>query len=69
MPDLRHEGKVYRQLEDLQGTAIPVCLGDIDLVEWYYLDVGVRILHMLLMSWGGNLAEQDEAVNIAELPK
>jgi hypothetical protein len=70
VPDLRHEGKVYRQLEDLQGTAILVCLGDIDLVEWYYLDVGVRILHMLLMSWGGDLADEDEAVkNTPELPK
>jgi hypothetical protein len=69
VPDLLHEGKVYRQLKDLQGTAVPVYLGNIDLVEWYYLDVGVRILHMLLMSWGGNLAEQDETVNTAELPK
>ncbi|MCJ1267059.1 hypothetical protein MMC22_006944 [Lobaria immixta] len=55
VPDLMHEGRVYQQLKDLQGTAVPVCLGNIDLVDCYYLDVGVRILHMLLMSWGGQM--------------
>jgi len=54
---LLHEGGVYQRLENLQGTAVPVYLGNIDLVEWYYLDVGVRILHMLLMSWGGDMVE------------
>ena len=62
VPDLRHEGDVYRRLEKLQGAVVPVCLGNIDLTEWYYLDVGVRILHMLLMSWGGNLAGEDESM-------
>jgi len=62
MPDLLHEGKIYQRLARLQGTAVPVYLGNIDLTEWYYLDVGVRIRHMLLMSWGGNLADEDESV-------
>ncbi len=62
VPDLRHEGDVYRRLAKLQGVVVPVCLGNIDLTEWYYLDVGVRILHMLLMSWGGELADEDESV-------
>jgi predicted acylesterase/phospholipase RssA len=39
-----------------------VYLGNIDLLEWYNLDLGVRILHMLLMSWGGEAADEDEAV-------
>ncbi len=70
VPDLVHEGKVYQQLAKLQGKAVPVYLGNIDLDKWYYLDVGVRILHMLLMSWGGNLADKDEAVkDMPELPK
>lgn len=55
VPDLMHEGRVYQQLKDLQGTAVPVCLGNIDLVDCYHLDVGVNILHMLLMSWGGEM--------------
>ena len=53
---------MYRRLAKLQGTAVPVYLGNIDLTEWYYLDVGVRILHMLLMSWGGELADEDKSV-------
>ena len=54
VPDLLHEGAIYQRLGRLQGTAVPVCLGNIDLVEKYYLDVGVRIRHMLLMAWGGD---------------
>ena len=60
VPDLLHEGKIYRLLSKLQGTAVPVCLGNINLLQWYYLDAGVRILHMLLMSWGGDIADEDE---------
>jgi len=62
VPDLRHEGDVYRRLTKLQGAVVPVCLGNIDLTEWYNLDVGVEILHMLLLSWGGELADEDESV-------
>ena len=62
VPDLLHEGNIYRRLARLQGRVIPVCLGNIELTEWYYLDVDVRILHMLLMSWGGELADEDESV-------
>jgi serine/threonine protein kinase len=51
--DLRHEGKMYGRLADVQGSAIPVCLGNMDLDRIYYLDVGVRIVHMLYMAWGG----------------
>jgi hypothetical protein len=53
VPDLRHEGKMYDRLADLQGSAIPVCLGNMDLDRTYYLDVGVRIIHILYMAWGG----------------
>lgn len=51
--DLRYEGRIYRHLKDLQGSAIPVYLGNIDLEEVYFLDIGVQISHMLLLSWGG----------------
>ena len=48
-----HEGEIYRYLEPLQGTAIPVYLGNIDLVDSYPYDFQVEIIHMLLMSWAG----------------
>jgi hypothetical protein len=60
IPDLRHEGKTYQQLDQLQGTAVPVYLGNIDLVEMYYHDLGVPIIHLLLMSWGGEAIEEAE---------
>ncbi|MCJ1445799.1 MAG: hypothetical protein MMC23_006304 [Stictis urceolatum] len=53
VPDLRHEATVYAHLESLQGTAIPVCLGNIDLEHPYFYDVGVRIVHLLLLGWAG----------------
>jgi len=44
---------MYDVLANWQGSAIPVCLGNMDLDRTYYLDVGVRIVHMLHMAWGG----------------
>ncbi len=70
VPDLRHEGDVYRRLAKLQGTVVPVYLGNINLTESYNLDFGVEILHMLLMSWGGELADKDESMkDSSELQK
>ena len=57
--DLKHEGLVYRHLSEVQGELIPVYLGNISLVRPYFLDVGVRIVHMLLMSWAGEQARKD----------
>lgn len=51
--DLLHEGLVYKQLEDIQGIHVPVCLGNMDLERIYSYDCGVEITHMLFMSWGG----------------
>jgi hypothetical protein len=56
---LKHEGLVYRHLDEVQGEIIPVYLGNISLVRPYFLDVGVRIVHMLLMSWAGEQAHKD----------
>jgi hypothetical protein len=56
---LKHEGLVYEHLDKVQGDLIPVYLGSISLVHPYFLDVGVRIVHMLLMSWAGEQARQD----------
>jgi hypothetical protein len=54
---LKHEGLVYRHLNEAQGELIPVYLGNISLTRAYFLDFKVRIVHMLLMSWGGEQVE------------
>jgi hypothetical protein len=56
---LKHEGLVYQHLHEVQGALIPVYLGNISLVRPHFLDVGVRIVHMLLMSWAGEQARKD----------
>lgn len=53
VPDLIHEEHICERMKPLQGTAIPVYLGNMDLLEWYNLDFGTRILHMMFMSYGG----------------
>ena len=57
IPYLMHEGRIYDRLESLQGTLIPVYLGNIDLVTPWY-DLGVRLTHMLLMSYAGERADK-----------
>ncbi|KAM0800506.1 hypothetical protein BDR22DRAFT_962952 [Usnea florida] len=60
--DLRHEGRIYQQLRTLQGTCIPVCLGNIDCIYPYDLDIDVEIIHFLLLSWRGVALEWGEHV-------
>jgi hypothetical protein len=55
----KHEGLVYEHLDKVQGELIPVYLGNISLVRPFFLDVRVRIVHMLLMSWAGEQARKD----------
>ncbi|KAK2625378.1 hypothetical protein QTJ16_005747 [Diplocarpon rosae] len=63
---LKHEGSVYQYLDEVQGELIPVYLGNISLVRPYFLDIGVRIIHMLLMSWGGEQAQKDTMLAIGQ---
>ncbi len=56
---LKHEYLIYRHLDEVQGELIPVYLGNISLIRPYFLDLGVRIVHMLLMSWAGEQARND----------
>jgi len=56
---LKHEGLVYEHLHKVQGELIPVYLGYISLLRPYFLDLEVRIVHMLLMSWAGEQARKD----------
>lgn len=56
---LKREGLVYRHLDEIQGEIILVYLRNISLVRPYFLDVGVRIVRMLFMSWAGEQARKD----------
>ncbi|KAL9011550.1 MAG: hypothetical protein Q9173_003613 [Seirophora scorigena] len=65
IPDLQHEYRVYRRLHHLQGRSIPVCLGSIDLdIPWY--DLNVEIIHILLMSYGGEAIDQAREIQEKE---
>lgn len=69
-PHLRHEGRIYQHLFPLQGSTIPVYLGNIDLRYPYLYDVGVKIVHMLLISWGGrSLYERSPAISSSQLER
>ncbi|KAI8625609.1 hypothetical protein F5Y19DRAFT_466948 [Xylariaceae sp. FL1651] len=60
--DLEHEAAVYRRLQAVQGTSIPVFLGAIDLRSinrTYYYDHRVYIIHMTFFSWGGGVVHED----------
>ncbi|KFX93061.1 hypothetical protein O988_07000 [Pseudogymnoascus sp. VKM F-3808] len=60
IPNLRHEAVVYEQrLDSLQGEAVPVYLGSIDMVKPYslfcdYEQEKIFVVHMMLMSWSGD---------------
>ncbi|OJJ95258.1 hypothetical protein ASPACDRAFT_1883600 [Aspergillus aculeatus ATCC 16872] len=54
------EGIIYRKLESLQGFAVPIYLGDINLQGTYYTDSGREIIHISLMAWGGRALEESD---------
>lgn len=49
----RREAEVYHVLRSCQGSAIPVCLGTIDLEMIYFVHPSVCIKQMILLSWAG----------------
>ena len=51
---LRKEARMYGHMHAVQGRAVPVHLGSIDLARPFYLCSGVLIVHLLLLSWGGD---------------
>ena len=48
---------MYKRMEAIQGKAVPVCLGSIDMRRPFYLCSGVLIVHLMLLSWGGEEVE------------
>ncbi|EED11524.1 conserved hypothetical protein [Talaromyces stipitatus ATCC 10500] len=51
--EVSREAEVYEVLRKVQGLAVPVFLGAIDLDVIYFLHGAGEIRHMLLMAWGG----------------
>ncbi|KAI2786805.1 hypothetical protein POX_g09199 [Penicillium oxalicum] len=47
------EAEVYTALKRVQGSAVPVFLGAINLAQIYFVHRAGSIRHMLLMGWGG----------------
>ncbi|RAK90890.1 hypothetical protein BO79DRAFT_82035 [Aspergillus costaricaensis CBS 115574] len=52
-PVVSREAEIYQILQSVQGSAVPVFLGPIDLDMVYFLHGAGEIRHMLLMGWGG----------------
>ncbi|KAI1839555.1 hypothetical protein JX266_014235 [Neoarthrinium moseri] len=53
---LRHECQVYARLATLEGRVVPVHPGQVHLDRGYVLLGAMRVVHMMLMSWGGERA-------------
>jgi hypothetical protein len=49
---LQHENAMYDRLVDIQGTHIPVCLGNIQLIRPCHYDGGVYS-HFMFLGWAG----------------
>ncbi|KAG6106683.1 hypothetical protein E4U31_000666 [Claviceps sp. LM219 group G6] len=68
---LQHESNIYKQLEPIQGSHVPVFLGAVDLRKMnkhYWIDIRVHVVHFMFLSWGGHHVEQDEMVKL-EIPR
>lgn len=57
VPVLRKEARMYERMRAIQGRAVPVYLGSIDMTRPFYLCSGVLIVHLMLLSWGGQVAD------------
>ncbi|KAL8825179.1 MAG: hypothetical protein Q9170_007897 [Blastenia crenularia] len=63
--DLQHEGRMYQRLNRLQGTYIPVYLGNIDLVKLKWYDYCLCVVHMMLLSHAGErVSNLSDAMNM-----
>ena len=62
---LQHESVVYSRLQRLQGEVVPVYLGIVSLPKGYTFSGRVLIVHMMLMSWGGEVARAVDTPNLA----
>lgn len=61
--EVSREAEVYQVLRKVQGLAVPVFLGAIDLNMIYFRHGAGEIRHMLLMAWGGTEMGPGEKLN------
>ncbi|KAJ5111776.1 hypothetical protein NUU61_001406 [Penicillium alfredii] len=57
----RREAEAYQVLHSCQGSAVPVCLGTIDLLQTYFVHPGICVTNMLLLSWAGEPARPSQS--------
>ncbi|RMZ70657.1 kinase-like domain [Pyrenophora seminiperda CCB06] len=55
---LRWEASIYERLRPIQGIYVPVHLGNIDLETRYHYEGICELVHMMFLSFGGNLIGQ-----------
>ena len=53
---LHHEARIYDGLKEIQGRSVPVYLGSIDLLRPYWRTCSIAIVHIIMLSWGGEEA-------------
>jgi len=64
--DLQYERQVYQRLTDIQGICVPVCIGSLDLAHPYYYDIGVLIVHMMILSWAGESLDDSKILKCGD---
>ena len=55
---LKREATIYKHLQSIQGSHIPVHLGNIDLETPYFYEGIAELVHMMFLSFGGNRIAQ-----------
>ncbi|KAI5362597.1 hypothetical protein J4E82_011695 [Alternaria postmessia] len=62
-PRLEWEAKIYHRLRPIQGTHVPVHLGNIDLEVPYYYEGICELKHMMFLSYGGKRMDKHLAAD------
>lgn len=61
---LEHESRVYTRLNRIQGMVVPAHLDMVQMARGHVLPGGARVVHMMLMSWGGEEASDVSASDL-----
>jgi hypothetical protein len=61
---LEHETRIYARLDRLQGDVVPVHLGMVSLDWGHAIAGGIRVCHMMLLSWAGERAVDSEVPDL-----
>ncbi|KAF2644398.1 hypothetical protein P280DRAFT_467026 [Massarina eburnea CBS 473.64] len=55
---LKREATIYKHLRSIQGSYVPVFLGNVDLETPYYYEGIAKLVHMMFLSFGGKRISQ-----------